>query len=134
MPVVVKRAPQFAKAAWRNRRYLENKNTKKHKHTYPITVAPITHLKISITTNIPQPTRIMFSEVAHTSASRAAPMLDQTPKSSKYDFRTVFEKNDSVFLKNIGDVETYTLREKIHNKLPKTYSFSALEIKDLIRV
>ena len=43
---------------------------------------------------------------------------------SKYDFHTVFEKNSDVFLKNIGHVETYTLREKIHNKLPKTYSFS----------
>jgi len=45
---------------------------------------------------------------------------------SKYDFRTVFEKNDSVFLKNIGHVETYTLREKNHKKLTKTYSFSKL--------
>ena len=30
----------------------------------------------------------MFSEVAHASASRAAPMLDQTHRSSKYVFRT----------------------------------------------
>ena len=43
---------------------------------------------------------------------------------SNYDFRSAFEKNDSVFLKNIGDVETYTLRQRRHKRLPRTYSFS----------
>ena len=46
---------------------------------------------------------------------------------SKYDFRSVFEKNNRVFLKNIGDVKTYTLRERKHKCLTKTYSFSIKE-------
>lgn len=43
---------------------------------------------------------------------------------SKYDFRTAFEKNSRVFLKNIGHIDTYTMRQKKHKKIHKTYSFS----------
>jgi class 3 adenylate cyclase len=43
---------------------------------------------------------------------------------SKYDFRSCFTKNEKVFLKNIGEVVTFSLKERIQKSLIKSYSFS----------